>query len=132
MADRSVGWHREMARRAINAEAGLARSRYVTDLAGQEGVYAAKAVQARAYRASVVLGTPTAQPGAYLAAEAAAKGCTALAVADAIIAKANGWDEQGPAIEAERMRGLAAVAAATTLDGIAAAVAAAEVALRAV
>lgn len=131
MAERSIGWHREMARRAINAAAGQARSRYVTDLAGQEGIYATKATQARAYRASVVLGVPTAQPGSYLAAEATAKGCTALALADAIIAKADAWDsQQGPAIEAERMRGLAAVAAATTQAGIAEAVSAAEAALR--
>lgn len=129
---KSIAFLRMQGRVTVNAAAGRARARYLTDIAGQDIVYAAKEQQARAYRATVVLGVPTGQPGAYLAAEAAATNRAALAVADSVISAATTWSTQtGPAIEGARMRGLAAINAATTSTAIDTAVAAAISALSA-
>lgn len=94
---------------AIDAAAGAARQRYISDVAGQSAVYMRKADQAAEYVAAGYTGTVP----PYIAAEATARGMTATELADEVLEVADLWDtEVGPAIEAQRVAGKKAVAAA--------------------
>lgn len=89
---------------AIDAAAGAARARYITDVTGQSAVYLRKAEQARAWLASGLAGDPP----PYIAAEAAARGLVPADLAAEIDAIAARWDDElSPAIEAIRMSGKA-------------------------
>ena len=98
---------------AIDAAAGAARARYITDVPGQQATYLRKLEQARAF-----LALPAGEEGAappYLQAEADATGRTPRQAAQAIADTAALWDEQlGPAIEGARIGGKRAVTLATT------------------
>lgn len=97
------------ARSAIDAAAGEARMRYVTEVPGQQAVYLRKLEQARVFAAAEGQGAPP----AYIAAEALATGVAPLEAAQTILAIAQVWDEQlSPAIEALRIGGKRAVDAA--------------------
>ncbi len=121
-----------MAREAINQAAAEARQRYLTIVDGQGMVYAEKLAQAVAYVAAHAADSQAPVP-AYVAADVAAVGGTALAASQAIIAAAAAFHEgPGPDIEQARRAGNAAVLAATTAESVEAAKAAAMGALAAI
>jgi hypothetical protein len=111
------GWHYDepladtqaAAAAAIDAAAGMARLRYITDVPGQAATYAEKRAQAQAF-----VGAPGPVAPAFVQAEADAMGVTALQAAQYILATALAWEQIGPAIERERRRGKIAVQAAST------------------
>lgn len=115
---RSLGWHKLMARQQLDAAAGDARLRHLSAVAGQDMVYAEKLAQAQAY-----VGAHAADPGAevpgYVAAEMAATGSTALQAATAIMAAADAFHRgPGPQIEQVRRAGKLAVQAAITAEAV--------------
>lgn len=113
--------------KTIDALAGAARLRYVTDVPGQQGVYLRKAEQAAAFVASN--GEGAVPP--YITAEAQATGLAPLAAAERISAIAQQWDDViGPAIERARIGGKAGVDAATDEAGVATALDAARTTLQ--
>lgn len=92
----------------IDAAAGAARLRYITDVPGQSAVYLAKLDEAH-----MLLANPNGTPGPHLAAEAAATGVTPAALAAQVEALGSAWlGTVSPAIEAARIGGKAAVTAA--------------------
>ena len=108
----SILFARLRAQRAIDQAAGAARLRYITDVPGQQAVYMVKLQQAQAYVAAHAEDAGAAVPP-YIAAEANAVGMTPLEVATEVVALAAQWnDVVGPAIEAARLGGKAAVTAA--------------------
>ncbi|MBZ0127147.1 MAG: hypothetical protein K8F32_12320, partial [Rhodocyclaceae bacterium] len=72
---------------AIDAEAGVARARYITVAPGQEATYILKAQQAAAFKAGGYAG---AVPG-LVQAEVDATGATAQQAADAILVQEAAW-----------------------------------------
>lgn len=117
------------ARAAIDAEAGRARIRYITDVPGQEGVYLRKLTQATAFVAAA--GQGDVPP--YIAAEAAATGLDPLPAAQAILAIAQQWDDVlSPAIEQHRIGGKRAVDQAADAAAVQTALDAAIAALRSI
>lgn len=122
---------RWQAHREIDRVAGEVRLRHITDVPGQQAVYMTKLQEAEAYAAAHALNANATVPP-YLAAESAAMGDDAIDTAQMVLDLAAQWNGVlGPAIEAARVAGKAAVTAATTAQGIetarAAAVAALEV-----
>ena len=110
---------------AIDQCASDARSRHVT--AGMETTYAAKEAEARA----LIGAMPGAEPGPYIAAEAAALGMPAISIAYSIVEQADAWAAIAPQIEAARQAGKTAVRAAETPEAVRAAAEAAIAALAA-
>lgn len=114
MAVQRVPQVRQDALRDIDAAAGDARLRYITEVPGQQAVYLVKLAEAAAYVAAHQADPQTATPGPYLVAVAAATDSNALDVAQEIVAVAAQWSGVvGPAIEAARLGGKHAVANAT-------------------
>jgi hypothetical protein len=113
----------------IDAAAGAARLRYITDVPGQQVTYLRKAEQAAAFTAAgFVGGVP-----AYIQAEADATGQTPAQACQSILAVSDLWEKQvGPLIEFERRRAKLAAAAAQTADDLATVRTAALVALAAI
>ncbi len=123
----TVNIARIRALRRIDAAAGEARLRYITDVPGQQAVYMVKLEEARA-----LLADPNATPGPHLVAEAAARGITALAMAEMVDDLASVWTGVlSPAIEAARMAGKLAVDGASDEDEVETATQAAIAALNA-
>lgn len=113
----SLKWH---ACNAVDAAAGDARQRYITDVPGQQAVYMVKLEQAQAYLANSSASAP------YVHAEAQAMSEEPAAVAANIVALASHWNEQlGPLIEAARLAGKRAVNEADDAAAVAEAEAAA-------
>lgn len=109
---------RREARQAIDQATAEARQRHIPGLAGQDLVYSAKLAQAQAYAAAHAVDAAAPIP-AYVAAEAAAVGFTALQAAQAIQATAEAFHAgPGPQIELARRVGKLAVQAATTPEGL--------------
>ena len=105
----------------IDAEAGAFRTRFITDVPGQQQTYAEKETEARAW---------SADPGGsypFLAAEAAARGIAIADVAAEVIATADAWRGLGALIEATRIAGKRAVTAAKVAGDWAAMDAAAQI-----
>jgi hypothetical protein len=128
----SIGALRAMAALEIAAAAAEARVRHVSGMAGQDMVYAAKLAQAQAYVTAHAADADAPVP-AYVAADVAAVGGTALAAAQAIAAAAQAFhDGAGPAIEQARRVGKLAVQAASDAEEIQAALASALAALGAI
>ena len=97
----------------INAAAGTARLRYITDVPGQQAVYLIKLQQAEAYLLD------TSIVGAYLEKEAEVLNSSLLEAAIQITATANYWNNiVGPSIEAIRRRTKIAIDTATTAEEI--------------
>jgi hypothetical protein len=125
----SINAQRWQAHRDIDRVAGEVRLRYITDVPGQQAVYITKLQEAEAYAAAHALDSQAPVPP-YLAAESAAMGDDAIDTAQMVLGLAAQWNGVlGPAIEAARVAGKAAVTAATTEQGIATARAAAIAAL---
>ena len=128
----SIQRQRRQARQDIDTVAAEARMRYLTKLPGQDQVYAAKLAQAQGYISAHAADEDAPVP-AYIAAEVAAVGGTALAAAQAIVAAAAAFhDGAGPAIEQARRIGKLAVQAASEADEIEPARASALAALEAI
>lgn len=108
---------RAAAAAAIDAAAGLARSRYITVAPGQEGTYLLKAQQAAAFKAAGYTGPV---PG-LVQAEVDATGATAQQAADDILAQEAAWTAKAAQIESARRRGKVAVSNAADAAGIEAA-----------
>lgn len=107
---------RHLANAAIDQAAGTARRRYITDVPGQEAVYLVKLQEAEAYLLAHAADAGAAVPP-YIAAEAAAIGQSAIAVATNVAALGGFWNGTvGPAIEGARLGGKAAVAGAAGAD----------------
>lgn len=132
MTTPSIGLSRAMAKRELDLAAAAARMAHQTLTPGQEMVYAAKLAQAQAYISAHAADNSAPVP-AYVAADVAAVGGAALAAAQAIVAAAEAFHAgPGPAIEQARRAGKLAIQAATTAEGVAAALAAAIAALGAI
>ena len=112
-----IGLDRHRANQRIDAAAGDARLRYVTDVPGQSAVYAEKLKQAVAYIAARQLDAKALIPR-YIRREAEARGCSAVAVAVGVIQAAAAYDEIGPEIEAARLAGKDAVMATISPEGV--------------
>lgn len=109
------------ARAEIDAAAGQARLRYITDCAGQQAVYLLKLEEAQAYLAALP-GNAQAPVPAHIAAEATATSAPAAAVAQMVADLAAYWNGAlSPAIEGARMGAKAGVAAAADAAAVAAA-----------
>lgn len=129
---RTVGVQRMLARQAIDQAAAEARLRHITGTAGQDMVYVAKLAQAQAYISAQAADSAAPVP-AYVAADVAAVGGTALAAAEAIVAAAAAFHAgPGPAIEQARRAGKLAVQVATSAEAVADASQAAQQALQAI
>lgn len=107
---------------AIDAEAGRARSRYITTADGQESTYLLKAADADRYKAA---GYPAAQIATYPWVAAKAKAMVASpsaadyqGAADLVISTRDAWVLKGAAIEEARERGKAAVSSAVDVAGV--------------
>lgn len=115
---------------AIDAEAGAARTRYITVAPGQEATYMLKEAHARAYKAA---NYPAAAVADYPMVEAEAKAMSGdapsaeqiQAAADGIVAQADAWIVKAAQIERARIAGKRAVGAAVDVAGVEAARAAA-------
>lgn len=97
----------------IDAAAGSARLKYITDVPGQQAVYLIKLQQAEAYLLdnSVV--------GPYLEKEAEVLNSSLLEAATQVTATANYWNNVvGPSIEGTRRRNKIALDLATTAEEI--------------
>lgn len=114
---------RTSAQTAIDAEAGAARSRYITVAPGQEATYMLKEAQARAYAAA---GYPSATVADYPMVEAESQALHGAAptaaqiksAADSIIAQADAWIAKAAQIERARIAGKRAVGAAVDVTGV--------------
>lgn len=114
----SVPIARLRAQRVIDAAAGVARLRYITDVPGQQVVYLSKREQAVAYLAAHALDAEAVVPP-YIEAEAAALGVSGATLAQQVVDIAAVWEgELSPAIEAARIGGKAAVEAAEDLAAV--------------
>ena len=115
----------------IDESASHVRGSRLTSGFGQDLVYQTKLEQAKKYLSTPVINALTPVPS-YIAAEASAWGINAQAAAQAIVDAANAFHGGlGPAIEMARMGGKIAVRAATSLENVAAALAAATAAIAA-
>lgn len=99
----------------IDAAAGRARLRYITDVPGQQETYRRKGEQARQWAAA---GFPETVPS-YIAAEARRTKSSPQAVAEKIIELEHLWVEiKGPEVESARIGWKEEVRAATTLEAV--------------
>lgn len=99
----------------VDAAAGRARLRYITDVPGQQATYTRKEQQARQWVDSGYSGPPP----SFIAAEAQALGETPQHIAQQVITLADYWAYvKGPEIEAARIKWKAAVRAAETLEAV--------------
>lgn len=101
----------------VDAEAGAARARFITVIPGQDSTYIYKAREAAAWSSGA---DPATAP--FLAAEAAATGTAIDDLAASVLAMEAQWIAIGSAIEGARMGAKAALAAATDLPGMVAAI----------
>lgn len=106
---------REAALRDIDLAAGQARTRYITEVPGQQATYLAKAEQAATFKGAGYEG----EAPAYVKMEAQATGMTTQQAADTILATKAAWETTiGPRIEYLRRSGKIAVTSASTVEDI--------------
>ncbi|MEP1611121.1 MAG: hypothetical protein ABJL72_04285 [Roseobacter sp.] len=104
----------------VNAAARIVRSRFVTDLPGQEMMYLRKETQARAFASQVPEPTDMSDYP-LIAAEVGITGQTAAQVAQIYINLAAQWEAVGAALESVRLGAIVnieAAADALTIDQI--------------
>ena len=112
---------RAAARTDVDAAAGQARLRYITDVAGQQAVYLIKREEATAYLAAVPGDAQAPVPG-HIEAEALATGAEPPAVAQAVADLAAYWNVAlSPPIEGARLGAKATIDAAADAEAVAAA-----------
>ena len=101
----------------VDAAAGRARLRYITDIPGQTQTYRVKEDQARMWEEAGFVG----EPPSFIKAEAAVTGKSPQAVAESVLAAANFWIEnKAPEIEAIRQKWKSIVSQQTEFDALAA------------
>jgi hypothetical protein len=96
----------------IDVEAGTVRTRFITDVPGQQLTYQRKEMEARAW---IEAESPDPEDFPFLTAEAGATGTQAGVVAAQVLAAAASWGRIGSAIEGARIAAKRAVREATTL-----------------
>ncbi|PZU59839.1 MAG: hypothetical protein DI547_05010 [Sphingobium sp.] len=101
----------------VDTEAGAARARFITVIPGQDSTYIYKAREAAAWTSGA---DPATAP--FLAAEAGATGAAIDDLAVSVLAMEAQWIAIGSAIEGARMGAKSALAAATDLPGMVAAI----------
>lgn len=112
----------------VDAAAGQARLRYITDVPGQQATYQRKEQQAREWVESGYSGPAP----SFIAAEADALGEQPQQIAQQVITLADFWAySKGPEIESARIKHKALIRAATTLEAVQTALSAAMVELEA-
>ena len=105
----------QTALRDIDLAAGQARTRYITEVPGQQATYLAKAEQAATFKAAGYEG----EAPAYVKMEAQATGMTAKQATDTILATKAAWETTtGPRIEYLRRSGKITVTRASTVEEI--------------
>lgn len=97
----------------IDAEAGAVRLRYITDVPGQQLLYAHKESEARAYLAAT---DPDIADYPLIGADVQVTGATAAEVAQEIIGTAEAWTKIAALIEVARLGAKQAVSAAATRE----------------
>lgn len=101
----------------VDAAAGRARLRYITDIPGQTQTYRVKEDQARMWEEAGFVG----EPPSFIKAEAAATGKAPQAVAESVLAAADFWiEDKAPEIEAIRQKWKLIVSQQTEFDALAA------------
>lgn len=95
----------------VNQRVGRARQKFITDLPGQDVIYLRKEREAVAYLAEA---NPTLADYPLLSAEVGVTAATAYQVAQIWVHKSQSWQQTAAALEAIRLRGVNAIAAATT------------------
>jgi hypothetical protein len=111
---------------AIDNQAGAARAKYITSVAGQAETYLSKAADAQGYKAAIypfasVANYPWVQAEAIAINGASPTAAQTQAAADGILAAQAQWVALGAAIEQARRAGKIAVAAAATVAAVQAA-----------
>lgn len=110
----------------VDAAAGRARLRYITDIPGQTETYRVKEDQARMWEDAGFMG----EPPSFIKAEAAATGKAPQAIAESVLAAVNFWIEnKAPEIEATRQKWKLIVSQQTKIDDLVAVMELAEIAL---
>jgi hypothetical protein len=115
---------------SIDSQAGAARAKYITTVAGQPETYLSKATDAAAYKAASypfasLASYPWVQAEAVAINGASPTAAQVKAAADGILAAQTAWVTLGAQIEQARRAGSVAVAAASTVVAVQAAQAAA-------
>lgn len=105
----------------INSAAGLARSKFVTEIPAQQMIYLAKESEARRYLAEPVEPVDLSS-FPLISAEIGITGETAYQIATIWVFMAENWTQIAASIEAARLTGVNAVATAASLTQIDAAV----------
>ncbi len=128
----SLRLQQHRAKAAIDEKAAEVRRRFISDLVGQDGVYADKLAEARAYIAEFALDA-NATPGDLIDAEATRRGMGAIELAEEVEAAGTAWlSGARVAIEAERVGGKKDVEAAADEAAVSVALAACLAALDAI
>lgn len=99
----------------VDAAAGRARLRYITDIPGQTETYQVKADQARMWEEAGFMG----EPPSFIKAEAVATGNAPQDIAESVLAAAKSWIEnKAPEIEATRQKWKLIVSQQTNFDSL--------------
>lgn len=99
----------------VDAAAGRARLRYITDIPGQTETYRVKEDQARMWKAAGFMG----EPPSFIKAEATATGKPPQVIAENVLAAADFWIEsKAPEIEASRQKWKLVVSQQTEFDAL--------------
>jgi len=109
LSDAIAGSHND-----IDSAAGMARSRYITTVAGQEATYLSKAADADRYKAAGYPADTSSYP--WVESEMSATGMTAQQSTDGIIVQRDAWNTLGAIIESERIKGKISVSQAVTIS----------------
>lgn len=122
----NITWHKGIALASVREMVGTTRQAYITDLPGQDAIYQAKETEAEAY-----LDDPSPNMADYplLSAETGITAPTAADLATLWITMGTQWRSIAAQIEAARMTANAAIAGATTIAQIDAALAALDTAI---
>lgn len=99
----------------VDAAAGRARLRYITDIPGQTETYRVKEDQARMWQEAGFMG----EPPSFIKAEATATGKAPQVIAESVLAAADFWIEnKAPEIEATRQKWKLIVSQQTKIDDL--------------
>lgn len=99
----------------VDAAAGRARLRYITDIPGQTDTYRVKEDQARMWQEAGFMG----EPPSFIKAEATATGKASQVIAESVLAAADFWIEnKAPEIEATRQKWKLIVSQQTKIDDL--------------
>jgi hypothetical protein len=114
----NIAWHKGKALASVRDHVGTARRAYITDLPGQDAIYQAKEVEAKAY-----IDDPSPDMADYpmLDAETGITAATSTELANLWITMGTQWRSIAAQIEAARMTANSAIGNAATVADIEAA-----------